>query len=82
MIGLFDSGCGGLTVYDALRRTFPQRSLLYFGDHAKAPYGERAPDEIQQLTKRAVEQLCGFRSFRPPIPIIIRPLLPIVKAAF
>jgi hypothetical protein len=27
-------------------------------------------------------QLCGFRSFRPPIPIIIRPLLPIVKAAF
>jgi type IV secretion system protein VirB10 len=31
---------------------------------------------------QAIRQGCGFRSFRPPIPIIIRPLLPIVKAAF
>lgn len=57
MIGLFDSGCGGLTIYAALRRAFPQRSFLYLGDHAKAPYGERAPDEIRALTREAVERL-------------------------
>jgi glutamate racemase len=57
MIGVFDSGCGGLTVYDALRRAFPQRSFLYLGDHAHAPYGERTPDEIRALTKQSVERL-------------------------
>jgi len=60
MIGIFDSGCGGLTVYDALRRAFPLRSFLYLGDHAKAPYGERTPDEIRALTKESVERLFGM----------------------
>lgn len=60
MIGIFDSGCGGLTVYDALRRAFPQRSFLYLGDHAKAPYGERTPDEIRALTRGSVERLFGM----------------------
>ena len=49
-----------MTVYDAVRRAFPQRSLLYLGDHAKAPYGERAPDEIRELTKRSAESLFGL----------------------
>lgn len=49
-----------MTVYDALRRAFPQRSFLYLGDHAKAPYGERAPDEIRALTKESVERLFGM----------------------
>ena len=60
MIGLFDSGCGGLTIYDALRRAFPQRSFLYLGDHAKAPYGERSPGEIRELTRQSVERLFSF----------------------
>jgi glutamate racemase len=60
MIGLFDSGCGGLTIYGALRRAFPQRSFLYLGDHAKAPYGERSPEEIRALTKVSVERLFGL----------------------
>ena len=60
MIGLFDSGCGGLTIYDALRRAFPRCSFLYLGDHAKAPYGDRSPDEIRAFTKEAVEHLFGL----------------------
>jgi glutamate racemase len=60
MIGIFDSGCGGLTVYDAVRGAFPQRSLLYLGDHANAPYGDRAAAEIQDLTRRSVERLFDF----------------------
>jgi len=49
-----------LTVYDALRQAFPQRSFLYLGDHAKAPYGERSPDEIRALTRESVERLFGL----------------------
>lgn len=57
MIGIFDSGCGGLTVYEALRRAFPHNSFLYLGDHAHAPYGDRTAAEIQDLTRRSVELL-------------------------
>lgn len=59
MIGIFDSGCGGLTIYDAVKKAFPARSFLYLGDHAHAPYGERAPEEIRDLTRRSVETLFG-----------------------
>lgn len=60
MIGIFDSGCGGLTVYDAVKRSFPTRSFLYLGDHAHAPYGERTPEDIRELTRRSVETLFGL----------------------
>lgn len=49
-----------MTIYDALRRAFPQRSFLYLGDHAKAPYGDRSPDEIRAFTKESVERLFGM----------------------
>src|SRR4051812_2182167 len=57
MIGTFDSGHGGLTVLHTLRRALPRRSFLYLGDHANAPYGDRAPDEIYELTIAGVERL-------------------------
>ena len=57
MIGIFDSGCGGLTIYDAVKRAFPQRSFLYLGDHSHAPYGERSPEDIHDLTGASVEAL-------------------------
>ena len=57
MIGIFDSGCGGLTIYDALKRAFPRRSFLYLGDHYHAPYGERDPADIRELTGASVEAL-------------------------
>jgi glutamate racemase len=60
MIGIFDSGCGGLTIYDAVKRAFPERSFLYLGDHANAPYGERSAEEIRELTRQAVERLFGL----------------------
>lgn len=41
MIGVYDSGSGGLTVLRALRRALPQVDFVYFGDHAFAPYGEK-----------------------------------------
>ena len=60
MIGLFDSGHGGLTVLRALNERFPAISFAYLGDHANAPYGNRSSDEIVELTARGVEVLFGI----------------------
>lgn len=60
MIGLFDSGQGGLTVLRAVRKALPDRSLIYLGDHGHAPYGNRSPDDIFHLTVAAVDRLFGL----------------------
>jgi glutamate racemase len=57
MIGVFDSGLGGLTVLRALVERFPAASFTYLGDHANVPYGNRASAEIVDLTREAVEAL-------------------------
>ncbi|MFA5952416.1 MAG: aspartate/glutamate racemase family protein [Hyphomicrobium sp.] len=57
MIGVFDSGLGGLTVLHALTRRFPHISFTYLGDHANVPYGNRSSEEIVDLTRMAVEAL-------------------------
>lgn len=50
MIGMFDSGVGGLTVLRALRETLPSADVLYFGDTKHAPYGIRSREELTRLT--------------------------------
>ncbi len=57
MIGVFDSGHGGLTILRALTERLPDRDFLYFGDHANAPYGDRTPAEVIALTRDAVAAL-------------------------
>ena len=57
MIGVFDSGHGGLTVFRALIERFPQLPFVYLGDHANVPYGDRPSDEIVALTRGGVEAL-------------------------
>jgi glutamate racemase len=57
MIGVFDSGLGGLTVLAALTERFPDQSFLYLGDHAHVPYGNRASEEIIDLTRAGTEAL-------------------------
>jgi glutamate racemase len=57
MIGVFDSGLGGLTVLRALVERFPSASFTYLGDHANVPYGNRSSAEIVDLTRAAVEAL-------------------------
>jgi glutamate racemase len=57
MIGLFDSGHGGLTVLRALVERFPNQRFLYLGDHANAPYGNRPSEEVVDLTRTAVSWL-------------------------
>lgn len=57
MIGVFDSGHGGLTVLKALAERFPERAFTYLGDHAHVPYGNRPSDEVVDLTRAGVEIL-------------------------
>ncbi len=57
MIGLFDSGHGGLTVFRALVQRFPHLHFVYLGDHANAPYGNRSSEEIVNLTRDGIERL-------------------------
>jgi glutamate racemase len=57
MIGVFDSGHGGLTVLRALTERFPQLSFVYLGDHANAPIGNCPSADIVALTRIAVEAL-------------------------
>jgi glutamate racemase len=56
-IGVFDSGVGGLTVLDELRRRLPDEPTLYLGDNARAPYGPRPADEVRRFTSEAVDWL-------------------------
>ncbi|KKU16769.1 MAG: Glutamate racemase [Candidatus Giovannonibacteria bacterium GW2011_GWB1_45_9b] len=59
MIGVFDSGYGGLTVFKPLTEKFPQYNFIYFGDNARAPYGDKSQETIYQYTKEAVDWLFG-----------------------
>jgi glutamate racemase len=56
-IGVFDSGYGGLTVLAELREKLPQHDFLYFGDNARAPYGNRSFDVVYEFTLEAVKFL-------------------------
>ena len=56
-IGVFDSGYGGLTILDAIRRELPQYDYLYLGDNARAPYGTHSFDVIYRYTLQAVHYL-------------------------
>lgn len=57
MIGIFDSGIGGLTVTREVLKQLPEYQLLYLGDTARMPYGNRSQELIHQFTEQAVDYL-------------------------
>jgi len=59
MIGIFDSGLGGITVFKEVAEKLPGYRLLYLGDTARTPYGNRSQDLIYQFTEQAVDYLFG-----------------------
>ena len=52
-IGLFDSGVGGLTVLDAMRRLMPGEDYLFLGDTARVPYGAKSQKTIVRYSLQA-----------------------------
>ena len=58
-IGVFDSGYGGLTILEQIRKQLPEYDYLYLGDNARAPYGTHSFEVIHQYTWQAVQYLFG-----------------------
>ena len=56
-IGVFDSGVGGLTVLNALRKQLPSENLLYLGDTARVPYGTKSADSVTRYAEQAAAGL-------------------------
>jgi glutamate racemase len=56
-IGVFDSGVGGLTVLQALRRRMPHRDFIYLGDTARVPYGRKPPEMVWKFSEQIVNFL-------------------------
>ncbi|MCS6972596.1 MAG: glutamate racemase [Leptospiraceae bacterium] len=56
-IGVFDSGLGGLTVLREIHRLLPQENLIYFGDTARVPYGNKSAATVIRYSKEIVQFL-------------------------
>ena len=56
-IGIFDSGVGGLTVANAIKQTLPGESLIYFGDTAHLPYGDKSAESIINYSTKITDFL-------------------------
>ena len=56
-IGIFDSGVGGLTVAHAIKQILPGESLIYFGDTAHLPYGDKSEEAIRYYSRKITEFL-------------------------
>jgi glutamate racemase len=56
-IGVFDSGYGGLTILNGIRKVLPQYNYAYLGDNARAPYGSRSFEIVYEFTRQAVIKL-------------------------
>ena len=56
-IGVFDSGYGGLTIYDEIKKLLPEYDYIYLGDNARTPYGTRSFDVVYEFTRQSVDYL-------------------------
>jgi len=56
-IGIFDSGYGGLTILEKIRKELPEYDYIYLGDNARTPYGTRSFDVVYKYTLECVTQL-------------------------
>lgn len=60
-IGIFDSGVGGLTVVDKVSRLLPNEKIIYFGDTARVPYGNKSRETVTRFSKEIIKFLLGFK---------------------
>lgn len=56
-IGIFDSGCGGLTVLKEYLKILPNEDYIYFGDTARLPYGSKSKETVLNFSKQIVNFL-------------------------
>ena len=62
MVGIFDSGSGGLSVFRELRKLLPEESFVYYSDNAHCPYGEKSReyiiDRARSITRFLLDKGC------------------------
>lgn len=51
-VAIFDSGVGGLTVYEKVKKIMPNENYIYFGDLKNVPYGEKTNEELFEFTDK------------------------------
>ena len=56
-IGIFDSGVGGLTIYEEIHKLLPNENIIYLADSKNAPYGEKSKEEIIDISVKNTEFL-------------------------
>lgn len=61
-IGIFDSGVGGLTVAHAIKQLLPNENIIYFGDTAHLPYGDKSAESIQAYSRKITEFLLSHNA--------------------
>jgi glutamate racemase len=61
-VGIFDSGVGGLTVAHAIKQILPAESLIYFGDTAHLPYGDKSEEAIKFYSGKITEFLLDHKT--------------------
>lgn len=97
MIGIYDSGVGGLGIFNAIKQVLPYESIIYYGDTAYFPFGSRQPNEVRRITLQAIQKLaqqctiivlaCNTASvndldyFREQVAIPIVGVVPVIKTA-
>ena len=57
MIGIFDSGSGGLSVLSVLRKKAPHADIVYFGDIGNGPYGSKSQSELAEFVAQGMQAL-------------------------
>jgi len=67
MIGIFDSGVGGLTVAREIKKRIPERPIIYFGDTARVPWGNKSPEVVRGYCV----QICDFLLSKGAVEIVI-----------
>lgn len=60
-VGVFDSGVGGLTVVREIMRQIPNEKIIYFGDTARVPYGNKSKDTVTRFSEQIVRFLNTFQ---------------------
>ncbi|MBQ1492889.1 MAG: glutamate racemase [Blautia sp.] len=56
-VGVFDSGVGGLTVAREIMRNLPREKIIYFGDTARVPYGNKSPEAVTRFSRQIIHFL-------------------------
>lgn len=59
-IGVFDSGKGGTTVLEAIKRVLPNEEYKYIGDSKNCPYGEKSDEELMRIVRGIVDELYNW----------------------